>query len=120
VLDAVDAVVGLVASGAVQGLSGQAAIEAISEIRARIRKVFGHDHRAVEALEKVSEQPSDPAVLAELAAALRWHAERNQGFTAELERWAGLSGQRVVQNVRAERDAYTAARDQTIIRFDSK
>lgn len=118
-VEAVETVAAIVGTGAVQGLSGQAAIDLVNGIRKRIRDVFGHDQRAVEALENASGQ-SDPATLAELTAALRWYAERDQEFSAELNNWAEHGKASVIQHVRAQRDSYTAARDQTVIRINTE
>jgi hypothetical protein len=115
VASAAEAVAVLVGGGAVQGLSGQAAIDAVSAIRTRIREVFGRDHRAVAALDHTEQgEVSDPAQLAELASALRWYAERDQQFATEMAGWATLGTAQVVQTVKAQRDAYVAGRDQTV------
>ena len=70
-MEAVEAVAELVATGAVQGLSGQAAIDTVAAIVRRIRGVFGHDRRSIDALEQATKQPTDPARIIELAEALR-------------------------------------------------
>lgn len=115
----VESVAALAATGAVQGLSGQAAIDAVAAIRDRIRKVFGHDARAVAALDgAVSSGGSDPTALNALAEALRWYAGREAEFAVELERWAVMAPANAVQNLYAQRDAYAAGRDQTIVNID--
>ncbi|MEY9932454.1 hypothetical protein ABH926_007105 [Catenulispora sp. GP43] len=117
---AAETVAFLVAGGAVHGLSGEAAVEAVSAIRTRIREIFKHDHRAVDVLERVEVQGADPVRLADLASAIRWHAERDPQFAAELVGWATLGAAPVVQNVHAQRDAFVAGRDQTVIRVDAE
>lgn len=117
---AAEAVATLVGSGVVQGLSGQAAIEAISAIKNRIHEVFRHDRRATDALEQIEQGGSDPARLVDLASALRWHAERNEQFAAELVGWARLGIPPVVQHVHANRDAHVAGRDQTVIHLNAE
>lgn len=114
-----EAVAALVGGGAVQGLSGQAAVELVAGIRERIRHAFGRDHAALEALDRAGGPSPQPAELAALAAALRRHAEQDQQFAAELGRWATMSGPVVVQNVHAQRDAYVSGRDQTIVNHNS-
>ena len=115
---AAEVVATLVGSGAVQGLSGQAAIEAVSTIKTRIREVFGHDRRAVDALELTEQGVADPGRLADLASALRWHGERDAQFAADLVGWAVLGAAPIVQNVHAQRDAHVAGRDQTVIHLN--
>lgn len=117
-MEAVEAVAELVATGAVQGLSGQAAIDTVAAVVRRIREVFGHDRRSVDTLEQVTAQPTDSAHIAQLAEALHWYAERDAAFAEQLERWAALATNPLTQHVRAGRDAYTAGRDQTIIRVE--
>jgi hypothetical protein len=114
---AVAAAVALMAgTGAVQGIGEQTALAVVARIRARIRAVFGRDERSVDALERAVECPQDQDRVGELAAALAWYAQRDEGFAEELREWAATyapSGP-VNQQVHAGRDAYTAGRDMTV------
>ncbi|GAA4506343.1 hypothetical protein [Nonomuraea ferruginea] len=88
----------------------------MAKIRERIRIVFGGDPRSADALERAVATPEDESALHELAEALRWYAERDRAFADEMAEWARqtASSGKVVQNVRAGRDAYTAGRDMTV------
>jgi hypothetical protein len=114
---AIAATVALMAgTGAVQGIGEQAALTLVAKIRTRIRAVFGRDERSVDALERAVECPQDQDRVGELAAALAWYAQRDEGFAKELREWAGTyapSGP-VIQQIHAGRDAYTAGRDMTV------
>ena len=101
---------GLVAAGAAQGLGEHVATGAFSGMVRRIREVFRSDRRALQSLDETVATGEETAAR-DLAAALRWHAERDETFAADLGRWAGNE---VVQKVRAGRDAYVAGRDQTV------
>ncbi|HEU5157654.1 MAG TPA: hypothetical protein VFU43_11720 [Streptosporangiaceae bacterium] len=79
----------------------------------RIRQVFGGDRRAQESLDQAASTGAEEAAR-ELAAALRWYAERDRDFAAELERWAASPQPHVTQTVHAGRDAYVAGGDQTV------
>jgi hypothetical protein len=106
----------LVATGAVKEVGAQAAKGVVRKIVERVRAVFGGDRRSVEALDRACEEPS-PQRVGELAAALRWYAERDAGFAAELEQWAAMAASHstVDQEVHAGRDAYVAGRDQSVV-----
>jgi len=106
----------LLASGASKGLIEEAGKGLAAGAIERIRKVFGSDRRAIDALEQT--QRGDTSIaLTELVAALRWYAQRDSEFAMELMRWAYENASPAVhQEVVAGRDAYTAGRDQTIIR----
>ena len=111
------AVAGLLASGAAKELGQEAGGGLVAGIVARVRKVFGSDARSVDALEQARRDGTQAAV-AELAAALAWYAQRDEGFARELTDWAARAGTVVVtQRVDAGRDAYTAGRDQTVVNF---
>jgi hypothetical protein len=106
----------LVASGAGKELAEDVGKGLVTAVVDRIRRVFGQDRRSVDALEQTTRGGS-PTAVAELAAALRWHAQRDAEFATELLGWAREAGSvEVHQEVRAGRDAYTAGRDQTVIR----
>lgn len=108
-----EATAALVAAGAAQGVGEQAATGAVSGMLRRIREVFGGDRRALDSLDETASTGAETAVR-ELASALRWYAERDRAFAAELERWAGGGRTEVNQNVRAGRDAFVAGRDQQV------
>lgn len=109
----------LVASGASKGLVEEAGKGLAAGAIDRIRRVFGSDRRAIDALEQTTRGDTSAAI-AELAAALRWYAQRDSEFAMELMRWAHENGSPAVhQEVAAGRDAYTAGRDQTIIRHQN-
>lgn len=83
----------------------------------RVRKVFGRDCRSLDALEQVR-QGGSAAAVAELAAALRWYAERDAALAVDLGRWADEArSPGVSQQINAVRDAYTAGRDQTVVNY---
>lgn len=106
----------LVASGAGKELAEDAGRSLVAAVVDRVRKVFGSDRRSVDALEQATGGGSS-AAMAELASALRWYAQRDAAFATELVGWAREAGPlEVHQKVRAGRDAYTAGRDQTVIR----
>jgi hypothetical protein len=110
-----EAVALIAATGGVSGLGESAALGVVARIRDRVRRVFGSDTRSADALERAVENPSEGQVR-ELASALAWYARNDEDFASELAGWAqeyGPSGT-VVQNVRANRDAYTAGRDMTV------
>ena len=111
-----EAVALMAATGAISGVSEDAALEVIRRLRERVRGMFEGDPRAMETLTCVVERPEEERKVRELAAALAWYAERDEGFLAELVDWANkyapaTSGS---QNVWAGRDAYTAGRDLTV------
>jgi hypothetical protein len=106
-----DAVALLLAAGGVKELGEAAGGGLAAAIITRVKKVFGSDARSAEALDRVQRDNSAEAVR-ELASALAWYARRDQEFASELAAWADTGG--VTQNIHAGRDAYTAARDQTI------
>ena len=82
-----------------------------------MRTVFGSDARSVDALEQARRDGAQAAV-AELASALAWYARRDQEFARELAGWAAQADTGgVTQEVHAGRDAYTAARDQTVFQY---
>lgn len=113
---AAQAVSVLVASGAGKELAEDAGKGLVAAVVDRVRKVFGSDRRSVDALEQTTGGGS-AAAMAELAAALRWYAQRDAEFATELVSWAREARPlEVHQTVRAGRDAYTAGRDQTVIR----
>lgn len=105
-----EATAALVATGAAQGVGEHIATGAFSGMVRRIREVFGADRRALQSLDETVATGEETAAR-DLAAALRWHAERDEAFAADLDRWAGET---VTQKVRADRDAYVAGRDQTV------
>jgi hypothetical protein len=111
------AVAGLLAAGAVKELGQEAGGGLVAGIVARVRKVFGSDARSVDALEQARRDGGQAAV-AELAAALAWYARRDAAFAQDMARWAAQAGAgSVTQQVNADRDAYTAGRDQTVINY---
>jgi hypothetical protein len=104
------------ASEASKGLAEEAGKGLAVAVAQKVRRVFGADRRSVDALEQATRGDSSVAV-AELAAALRWYAQRDSEFAMELMNWARENGSPSIhQKVRAGRDAYTAGRDQTFIR----
>jgi hypothetical protein len=109
------AVAALVASGAGKELTEDVGRGVVTAVVDRVQKVFGRDRRSLDALEQARQGGSAPAV-ADLAAALRWYAERDTVFAAELARWADESRSAgISQEISAGRDAYTAGRDQTVV-----
>ncbi|MGD0558475.1 MAG: hypothetical protein ABSA93_26300 [Streptosporangiaceae bacterium] len=109
-----DAVALLLAAGGVKELGEAAGGGLAAAIITRVKKVFGSDARSAEALDRVQRDNSAEAVR-ELASALAWYARRDQEFASELAAWAAKAGTGgVTQNIHAGRDAYTAARDQTV------
>jgi hypothetical protein len=110
-----EAVAGLLAAGGVKELGETAGAGLVAGFTDRVRKVFGSDARSVDALEQV--QRGESGAVAELASALAWYARRDQAFAQELAAWAAQSGGRITQQVHAGRDAYVAARDQTITNY---
>lgn len=111
------AVAALVASGAGKELTEEVGRGVVAAVVERVRKVFGRDRRSLDALKQAS-QDGSPAAVADLAAALRWYAERDVAFAAELSRWADEArSTKTSQQVRAGRDAYTAGRDQTVVNY---
>ncbi|MGW0803359.1 hypothetical protein [Nonomuraea sp. NPDC002799] len=115
----VAAAVALIAgTGAVSGLSEQAALNMVTTIRERIRTIFGDDTPAVRKLERAVEQGDDEDAVRDLAEALCSYAEQDENFAAELAGWAQQRppAGSVTQTVRAGRDAYTAGRDLTVRR----
>jgi N-acetylglucosamine kinase-like BadF-type ATPase len=81
-----EVVAGLVAAGAGKELTEDVGRGLVTAVVERVRKLFGHDHRSLDALEQAQQVGS--AAVADLAAALRWYAERDAAFAAELARWA--------------------------------
>jgi hypothetical protein len=117
VVTASEAVAGLLAAGGIKELGEAAGGGLAAGILARVRKVFGSDTRSVDALEQ-TRRDGTAAAVAELAAALAWYARRDREFAEELAGWAARAEEgAVTQRVRAERDAYTAGRNQTIINY---
>jgi hypothetical protein len=111
-----EAVAGLLAAGGVKELGEAAGGGLVAGIVERVRKVFGSDARSVDALERA--RRDEPGAVAELASALAWYARQNQAFAGELAAWAAQAGTgEVTQHIRAERDAYAAGRDQTVINY---
>jgi hypothetical protein len=111
------AVAALVASGAGKELTEDLGRGVVAAVVDRARKVFGRDRRSLDALEQAQKDGS-AAAIADLAAALRWYAQRDAAFAADLERWADQARSAgVSQEVRAGRDAYTAGRDQTVVNY---
>lgn len=111
-IEAISSAVALMAAtGAVSGLGEGAALDTVNRIRERIRLKFGGDPRSVEALEGAV---ADPSRVQELASALAWYAQQDPAFRTELTGWAEQLAPHVTQNVRAGRDAYTAAGDMTV------
>jgi len=112
-----EAVAGLLAVGGIKELGEAAGGGLASGIIARIRKVFGTDARSVEALDRIQNDNS-AAAIGELASALAWYARRDQEFADQLAAWAAdAPGHGITQNVRAGRDAYTAAGNQVITSY---
>lgn len=103
----------LVASGAGKEVAEGVGGGLVSAAIAGIRKAFGADRRAVEALEQASKTDS-PKAIEQLAAALQWHAQEDPIFAADLARWAKEAGPTVQQRVQASRDAFVAGRDQVV------
>jgi hypothetical protein len=105
----------LLASAAGKELAQEAGKSLAEGVVERIRRVFGSDRRAIDALEQATKGDTSGAI-EELTAALRWYAERDSEFATELMRWAEENRLTAVhQQIAAGRDAYTAGRDQTII-----
>lgn len=106
-------VAGLLAAGGAKELGQAAGGGLVAGIIGRVRKVFGSDARAVDALEQARQAGTDVAVQ-ELASALVWYARRDQAFAEELAAWAEQAGTgRVTQNVAADHSV-AAAGDVTI------
>ena len=111
-----EAVAGLLAAGGVKELGEAAGGGLVAGIIERVKKVFGSDPRAADALERACQ--SEPGAVGELASALAWYARQNQAFAEELAAWAAQAGTcGVTQHVRAGRDAYAAGRDQRVINY---
>ena len=111
-----EVVAGLLAAGGIKELGEAAGGGLMAGSIERVRKVFGPDRRSVDALERA--QRDEPGAVDELASALTWYAQQDQGFADELAAWAAQAGTGgVTQNVRAGRDAYAAGRDQTVINY---
>ncbi|HUN31316.1 MAG TPA: hypothetical protein VMU95_04795 [Trebonia sp.] len=116
VVAASEAVAGMLASGGVKELAEAAGGGLAAGIITRIRKVFGSDARSADTLERA--QRDEPGAVAELASALAWYARRDQAFADELASWAAQAGTGgVTQHIRAERDAYAAGQNQTVINY---
>jgi hypothetical protein len=106
-----EAKAGVLAAGGAKELGEAAGGGLVAAIIERVRKVFGSDAWAVDALERM--QRDEPGAEAELASALAWYAHRDQAFADDLAAWAAqASPGEVSQHVRAGRDAYIAGRDQ--------
>jgi hypothetical protein len=117
VVAASEMVAGLLASGVVKQLAENAGGGLTAGIAARVQKVFGSDGRAVDALERARGGGS-PQAVADLASALAWYARRDQVFAEELAGCAAQAGTAgVTQNVRADRDAYAAGHNQTVVNY---
>ena len=113
-----EAVAGLLAAGGIKELGEAAGGGLVAGIIDRVKKVFGSDARSVDALERA--RRDEPGAVAELASALAWYARRDQVFAEELVAWAAQAGAGgVTQQIRAERDAYAAGRDQAVINYRS-
>jgi len=111
-----EVVAGLLAAGGIKELGEAAGGGLAAGIIERVRKVFGSDRRSVDALERA--QRDEPGAVAELAAALVWYARQDQAFAAEVADWAAQTESGgVTQHVRAQRDAYAAGRDQTVVNY---
>jgi hypothetical protein len=111
-----EAVAGLLAAGGIKELGEAAGGGLAAGIIERVRKVFGSDPRSVDALERA--QRDEPGAVAELASALVWYARQDQAFAAEVAAWAAQTKTGgVAQHVRAQRDAYAAGRNQTVINY---
>jgi tetratricopeptide (TPR) repeat protein len=111
---AAQAVAGLLAAGRAREPGEAAGGGLAAAIIARLRAVLGPDARSADALERA--QRGEPGAVAELAAALAWHARQDQAFARELATWAiQARTSAVTQNIQAGQDAYGAGRDQTII-----
>ncbi len=112
-----EAVAGLVAIGAGKEVTEDVGRGLMTAVVERVGKLFGHDRRSLDALEQCQRDGS-PAAVADLASALRWYAERDVAFAAELSRWADEARSAgISQQVYAGRDAYTAGRDQTVVNY---
>lgn len=106
-------VAGLLAAGGAKELGEAAGGGLVAGIVGRVRKVFGSDTRAVDALEQARQAGTDVAVQ-ELASALAWYAQRDQAFAEELAAWAEQAGtSQLRQNVAADHSV-AAAGDVTI------
>lgn len=106
-------VAGLLAAGGAKELGEAVGGGLVAGITGRVRKVFGSDARAVDALEQARQAATDAAVQ-DLAAALAWYARRDQAFAEELTAWAEQAGPgRVTDSVAADHSV-AAARDVTI------
>lgn len=110
-----ETVAGMLATGAVEEAGATAASGVMARIARQIRSVFGEDHRAVQSLDQVADGRGGADGVRDLASALRWYAERNEVFAAELRDWAASARSVTVQRVEAGRDAFVAGRDQTVI-----
>src|ERR1022692_73236 len=103
----------LVAAGAGKEVAEGVGGGLISGVIAGIRKAFGKDRRALDALERARSNNS-PKAIEDLAAALQWHAQEDRNFADDLARWSEEAGPEVRQMVQARRDAFVAGRDQVI------
>ena len=105
----------IAATGGIQGLAEDTAQGVVTQLRDRIRRVFGDDRQSLDFLARACDVP-DKGRVDELARAIAWHARRDEVFAGELAwlaREYGVPGD-VAQHVRAGRDAYTAGRDLTV------
>jgi hypothetical protein len=111
------AVATLVASGAGKELTEDVGRGVVTAVVDRLRKVFGHDRRSLDALEQ-TRQSGSAAAIADLVAALRWYAERDVALAADLAQWAKeAQSTGISQEINAGRDAYTAGHNQTVVNY---
>jgi len=111
-----ESVAALVASGAGKEIGDGVGRSLVTAVVAGVHKVFGSDRRSVDALEQASNTGSSAAA-DEFAAALRWYAQRDPAFAADLVDWAERATPAVSQEVHAGRDSFVAGRDQTVINY---
>jgi len=115
----IEAVARIVATGVIQDLGEDEARDVVGRIRTRIAGVFGRDARSLSELEEAVEAPSDEGRITRLGVALKWYADRNPEFAADLAVWAAdyTPVPRAARHSRAGRDPYVVtARDLTIER----
>ena len=108
-----EVVAGFLAAGGVKELGEAAGGGLVAGIIGRVRKVFGSDARATDALEQARQAGTDAAVR-ELASALAWYARRDQAFAEELAAWADQAGTGGVTQTIAADHSVAAGRDVTI------
>lgn len=106
----------VVAASATKNMAEDAGRGLEETIVERIRKLFGHDRRCLDAL-KQCQRDGSPAAVADLAAELRQHSERDAAVAAKLSRWADEARSAgISQQVRPRPRRGPVRRDQTIMK----